>query len=61
MKKLICDGCGTEIKPGGHFHAITGERANNAGGGGLPSGRVDWCLRCAQRAFGAVKMTEDVS
>jgi hypothetical protein len=55
MEKHICDGCGTEIMPGGIDHAITGERANGMGGGGLPSGRFDWCLGCAQRAFAAVR------
>ncbi len=55
MEKLMCDGCGTEIKPGSYHHAITGERANGMGGGGLPNGRFDWCLNCAQRAFAAVE------
>lgn len=61
MMKLICDGCGAEIKPGSHLHAITGERADGAGGGGLPSGRFDWCLSCAQHAFNALKPVRDAS
>ena len=50
-----CDGCRCELKPGSFFHAITGKRANGAGGGGMPDADFDWCTDCAQVAFGAVK------
>lgn len=50
-----CDGCGRDLKQGSFSHAITGERANGCGGGGMPDGKFDWCGDCAQTAFDAVK------
>ncbi|MBA9005914.1 hypothetical protein [Thermomonospora cellulosilytica] len=49
-----CNGCGNTFKPGSSDHAISGERTNGLGGGGLPNGRFDWCMPCAQVAFEAV-------
>jgi len=53
-QRTVCDGCGRELRDGGPAHAITGQRANGMGGGGMPDGRFDWCEDCAQRAFNAV-------
>lgn len=60
--QLICDGCGAPLyrantvpQPGQLELLISGERVNGAHGAGLPGGRFDWCLPCAQVAFVAVK------
>lgn len=57
--KIVCDGgCGTEWDSGGYLGspAITGERTNGMGGGGLPSGEFHWCYDCAKAAFQGLKM-----
>lgn len=59
MIQIHCDGCGATLRrnPGEQAPpaAINGQRVNGLAGGGLPNGRFDWCLRCAQIAFAAVK------
>jgi hypothetical protein len=58
-QQLVCDGCGMRLsdKPGPPEPrvAISGERMNGSGGGGLPNGRFDWCYDCAKAAFNAVR------
>lgn len=56
--KIICDGCDAVLeaeKGVREPRVITGMRANNLRGGGLPDADFDWCLRCAKIAFDAVK------
>jgi hypothetical protein len=60
MKQMLCDGCGSVLEekrgPISGVVAISGERMNGGGGGGLPDGRFDWCTSCAQVAFAAVQV-----
>jgi hypothetical protein len=53
--QIICDGCGNAFDIDSAEIVINGDRANGLDGGGLPNGRFDWCLRCAQIAFKAVR------
>ena len=58
-QQLVCDGCGKLLEDKNYSVsksvAITGERANGMGGGGLPDGRFDWCTDCATIGFTAVR------
>jgi hypothetical protein len=63
-QRLICDGCDRPLYrmgargtagPGERELIISGERVNQMRGAGVPSGRFDWCLECAQAAFTAVE------
>ena len=54
--RLVCDGCDVSLGESGSFQgpAITGQRSNGLGGGGLPAGGFHWCHPCALAAFTAV-------
>jgi hypothetical protein len=59
--QIVCNGCDEVLQASealaspANKVAITGERSNGMHGGGLPSGRFDWCVRCARIAFLAVE------
>jgi hypothetical protein len=58
-QQTVCDGCGKllSLKGGTGLPrvAISGERMNGCGGGGMPDGRFDWCQDCAPIAFQALR------
>lgn len=63
MTAIKCDGCGAELvqltvnrAKGQREHIIHGERVNNMVGGMVPDHEFDWCLKCSQAAFEAVRL-----
>lgn len=54
MIQILCDGCGKMARPGHRDIALTGERSNGFGGGGMPDKQFHLCEDCGRAAFAAL-------